>query len=112
MSNDALRWAFHLPMRDATAKAVLIALADHANGAWTCWPSVARLCQFTALGERTVRRALRRLSASGAIRLVERPRQTSLVTLVGGWRGEPGHSDTPVSVTGYPGQRDTSTRSL
>lgn len=81
MSIAALRWAFQLEMRDPTAKAVLIALADHANDDGKCWPSVARLCLFTSLADRTVRRALRRLSAEGLITLVERSNQTSVVTL-------------------------------
>lgn len=81
MSNDALRWAFRLKMRDPSAKAVLVALAEHANAQWTCWPSIARLCLFTSLSERTVRRTLRRLTADQVITLVERPGQSWLFTL-------------------------------
>lgn len=92
MSNDALRRAFHVPMRDPTAKAVLVALAEHANEQWTCWPSVRRLCLFTGLAERTVRYALRRLVSMGAITLTERPNQTCMVMLDRTW---PGMSCTP-----------------
>jgi len=82
MSNAALRWAFHLQMRDPSAKAVLVALADHADERGICWPSVARLCRFTSLAERTVRAALHRLVDAGAISLGERPGQTCIVTLL------------------------------
>lgn len=101
MSNAALRWAFQLEMRDPSAKAVLIALADHANEQWTCWPSVARLCLFTALGERTVQRALRRLSADGRITLCDRHGQSRLVTLVADDTPSQRHPS-PVTVTPTP----------
>lgn len=100
MSNAALRWAFQLEMRDPSAKAVLIALADHANEQWTCWPSVARLCRFTSLSERTVRRALRRLTADGLISLAERPGQSWMVTLTAPPRS--GCPPTPVTVSPTP----------
>ena len=78
-------------MHDPTAKAVLIALADHANDDWTCWPSVTRLGLFTALSERTVQRALRRLTAEGLITLVARQNQSCLITLIA--------DDSPVAAT-------------
>lgn len=50
-----------------TEKAVLISLADQANDAGVCWPSVASLCERTCLGARTVQRALRELEAAGLL---------------------------------------------
>ena len=67
MSIEMLNWAFHLQMDSPTDKLVLIALADHANHDGASWPSIARLCLFTALSERTVRAALRRLEAAGIL---------------------------------------------
>ena len=83
MSIAALRWAFRLEMRDPSAKAVLIALAEHANEQWACWPSVARLCRFTSLCERAVRSAMHRLAAAGVITMAPRPGRTPLYTLAG-----------------------------
>lgn len=70
MSIEMLNWAFHLQMESPTDKLVLIALADHANHDGASWPSIARLCLFTALSERTVRTALRRLEADGLLQTV------------------------------------------
>lgn len=58
MSNAALRWAFTLPVT-GPKKAVLLALADHADDAGECWPSIARLVLFSGIQERAVRNALR-----------------------------------------------------
>ncbi len=55
-------WGLRLP---PTEKAVLMSLADQANDAGVCWPSVASLMERTCLGERTVRRAVRALEESG-----------------------------------------------
>jgi type II secretory pathway pseudopilin PulG len=57
-------WALQLP---PTEKAVLISLADQANDAGVCWPSVASLCERTCLGQRTVQRALRALEQAGLL---------------------------------------------
>jgi len=81
MSIAALRWAFPLKMRDPSAKAVLVALADHADADGTCWPSIRRLTQFTSLGERTVQRALKRLADEGRIVVRQRHGQSCLITL-------------------------------
>lgn len=53
---------------DPVAKAVLNALAFHANDfSGQAWPSVARLERFTALARRSVQNGLRRLVAEGLI---------------------------------------------
>lgn len=49
-------WPLAIP---ATAKAVLVSLADQANDDGACWPSVGTLCARTCLSERAVRNALR-----------------------------------------------------
>lgn len=50
-----------------TAKAVLVAMADYAGDDGRCWPSMARLCEFTCLSERAVRNAVRELEKSGVV---------------------------------------------
>lgn len=43
----------------------MLALADHAGDDGTCYPSIARLCQRTGLGERAVQGSIRRLKSGG-----------------------------------------------
>lgn len=68
MSNEALAWAFRVPVLGVN-KAVLVALADHAGDeTLSCWPSVARLVLFSGWKERAVRNAIRDLEMAGLIR--------------------------------------------
>jgi hypothetical protein len=54
---------------EATMKAVLLAMADHANDEGkSIYPSVQRLCDMTGLEDRTVQRAQRALAQIGIIR--------------------------------------------
>jgi hypothetical protein len=66
---------------DPSAKAVLLALAYHANREGKAWPSVATLAKETELGSATVRRAIRRLTDSGHISVIHRPGTAITVTL-------------------------------
>ena len=50
-----------------TDRLVLLSLADHAGEDGTCYPSIARLCQRTGLGERAVQQALKRLREAGKL---------------------------------------------
>ena len=70
MSNTALTWAFDLPMKLPAAKAVLIALANHADKEGRCWPAIPRLMLSTALARRTVIRALEALENLGHIQTI------------------------------------------
>lgn len=56
---------------DPTARLVLVAVAQHADGAGRGRPSVPRLAAMTGYSPSTVRAALRRLEAAGEL-LVER----------------------------------------
>lgn len=83
-------------------KLVLYALADRYNADQEiCWPSVQWICDFTELGERTVRRALDDLEAAGLIVFVGRrgnraDRMTNAYTLpVDNHRSTTGQSGTP-----------------
>jgi DNA-binding transcriptional ArsR family regulator len=77
MSVAAMSWAFGLKLR-STEKLVLLALADHANDAGSCWPSNARIMEMTGLSDGAVRGALRALKAAGVVR-AEARRGTSNV---------------------------------
>lgn len=50
---------------DSTDKLVLLALADYANDAFECWPSVDALAAKCSLSDRGTQKALRRLEAAG-----------------------------------------------
>lgn len=66
MSNkivNAIREIVLPPMQ----KFVLYCLADEANDAGVCWPSVAAIMTKTCMGERTVRRAIRDLEEQGHV---------------------------------------------
>ena len=69
MSNIALSWAFKCHVGNASAKAVLIYLADRADddGA-AAYPKIATIVNVTELSERTVRTALKTLQERGFIR--------------------------------------------
>lgn len=60
-------WPLKVP---ATAKAVLIALADHASDAGECWPSISTLAERTCLSSRSVIRAIQELEAYQVIRAI------------------------------------------
>ncbi len=57
MSVTATTWAWSQSLQ-ATAKLVLLALADHADEEGRCWPSLGRLEQMTGLNRSTITRAL------------------------------------------------------
>ena len=66
MSNEALTWAFKqdLPMAQ---KFVLVALADHADHAHSCFPSHAYTAKRVGASSRTVQRAVHELAQAGYI---------------------------------------------
>jgi hypothetical protein len=58
MSIHAINAAYKAKAGSARNKAVLVALANHANDQGQCWPSVALLSDETELNEKTVRLSL------------------------------------------------------
>lgn len=66
MSYKATNWAYGVAIK-APAKPVLVALADAADEAHSCFPSQQTLASMTGFDERTVRRAIGSLEAIGAI---------------------------------------------
>ena len=69
MSNIALSWAFKCHVGNASAKAVLVYLADRADDDGTAaYPKIATIVNITELSERTVRTALKTLQERGFIR--------------------------------------------
>lgn len=66
MSYKATNWAYEMKLT-GPAKPVLVALADMADEAATCYPGQDRLAEMTGLSLSTVSRALRRLEALGLL---------------------------------------------
>lgn len=76
----AMRWAFGAPIKNAGAKFLLVALAEHARDdgedGWTCFASIKRLSKRTSQGERTIERHMSWLMANGWIsRQIRRDRR-------------------------------------
>lgn len=70
MSYDAIRWAMAQAVPKASAKFVLVAMADCVNadgGNMTCWPSQAHLARVTSLDIKTVEAGMRLLRGQGLI---------------------------------------------
>ena len=72
MSFDAIKWAMAQPVGRASAKFVLVAMADAVNAETSgqemvCWPSARHLAQITAQDAKTIQASLRRLREEGYI---------------------------------------------
>lgn len=69
MSNNAITWAYKQHTKwGAGCKAILVALADMADEAHSCFPGQERLAEMTDQNERTVREHIQRLEDLGFIR--------------------------------------------
>lgn len=70
MSVEAIAWVLnHAPVQSPVSKLVLVALANHAHPDGSAsFPSVATICRYTCLSERSVRQHLDALESSGVIR--------------------------------------------
>ncbi|MEO6012874.1 MAG: helix-turn-helix domain-containing protein [Devosia sp.] len=58
----ALNWAFEQSIPNATGKAVLLAIAKHANDSGSCYPGTRRIARLAGCNEKTVRIWLQKLS--------------------------------------------------
>ena len=67
MSIDATRWAWQQAIIRSTDKLVLLSLADRANEAHQCYPSIVRLATDTGCNRKTVMEAIKRLEDLGLI---------------------------------------------
>lgn len=67
MSNRIMALCWQLSGMSGTEKAVLIALADRADDAGMCWPSIATLAQMTCFTDRAVQKCIHSLLEKGLI---------------------------------------------
>ncbi len=117
----AAAWASDLPPMD---RLVLLALADWADKAGRCWPSIPQLASKTGIHERTVRLAVARLESGGYLtrksiigkgtryRLTNLADQTPGVTPTPGVAPTPGVTPTPGAAPGTPGVAPTNTPAI
>jgi len=75
MSVEAITWAVKFPAENATEKAILLILANYADGEGSSFPGQQSIATQAACGERTVRRILASLEERGVIRREERRRR-------------------------------------
>lgn len=105
MSLALLEIAFRAEIFGAR-KAVLVALAEHADDAGNCFPSIERIAVWAGLQERGARLALRQLEADGLIVTMTRFRQTSQYRLAIQAIASLGHPKYPAPRAPLPnGQR-------
>lgn len=71
MSIEALSWAFKEPLPSGP-KFVLVALCDHADEEWCCFPGQDKLAAKTGLSVRAVRRNIGLLEKAGYLRREKR----------------------------------------
>ena len=75
MSVQAISWALSYPVESSTEKAVLLVLANYADGDGECFPGQESIAQQAACSDRTVRRVLEAFEAKGLIARQERRRR-------------------------------------
>ncbi|MDQ6988484.1 MAG: helix-turn-helix domain-containing protein [Mariprofundaceae bacterium] len=83
MSTDATVWAWKEKGIKSSDKIVLLSLADRANEAHVCFPSITRLAADTCLNRKTIIECLLRLENSGLIRSKKRGGSVNVYTLIG-----------------------------
>lgn len=72
MSLAATRWAMQVQSVGLVPKMVLLVLADHADDAGRCWPSIARICTLGRIKERAAQLAVKELVKAGLVQREER----------------------------------------
>lgn len=87
-----------------TERLIMLALADHADDEGRCYPSIARLCQRTGLGERAVQSNIRKLQDMGHLRIVAgggRSRPNLYIVVANPAQETPFHSVNPAAETPF-----------
>lgn len=89
-------WDLEMP---STQKFVLVSLADQANDAGICWPSVSLIQRRTGLGERTIQDAFKWLSDHGALTIKREIGKANTFTVCpSSFIGNPRSSRTPANA--------------
>lgn len=75
MSVQAITWALGFDVASATEKAILLVLANYADGEGVCWPGQDSIAAQAACSDRTVRAVLTSFEARGVISRTHRQRR-------------------------------------
>lgn len=109
MSFQAMAWAIKQNVENATAKFVLIMIANYADENGRAYPSIGRLASDTSTSESTVQRALAWLEQNGRLRREKRDGKQDVLHLIYPSQNEGGQEPTPVKMTGEGSQNDRGT---
>jgi DNA-binding transcriptional ArsR family regulator len=116
MSRAARDWAWNCQGLTPGQRLVLLALAEHADDAGRCWPSLSRLAERTEVDRRTVTRSLAALETRGLLQRERIERRSTVYTLAVGRsdsnaelqdRASAGHATQPSESQTQPLDRGT-----
>jgi len=82
LSMKILKAVWALPLSNQVDKYLLVALADYADDAGHCFPGIAALSAKTAIPQRAIYRALKRLKDTGYVEVIHRHRHSNLFKLL------------------------------
>lgn len=83
MSLDASRWAWEQQVGKASAKLILLSLADRAGEHHTCYPSLPRLEADTGLNKKTIISGLKYLEKNGFLQITKTEGRPNNYQLIG-----------------------------
>lgn len=83
MSLDALRWAWKQQVGKASAKLILLSLADRADENNTCYPSISRLEYDTEMNRKTIMAGVSYLADIGLINVFQSSGRGNIYQLIG-----------------------------
>lgn len=109
MSFQAMAWAIKQNVPNATAKFVLIMIANYADENGRAWPSLSRMASDTSTSESTVQRALSWLAENGWIEREKRDGKQDVLRLIYPSQNDRGEEPAPVKMTGEGSQNDRGT---
>ena len=75
MSVMAMAWAWRAPVKNASERLVLIALADHSDDQGRCWPGQEGLAEKCCMHRVSVNRIVKRLADAGLIEIQHRAKE-------------------------------------
>jgi hypothetical protein len=109
MSIAVSSWVWNNSPTKGSEKLVLLALADFANDAGRCWPSISTIAKRCGLDRRYVISILHQLEEGGHIQVERRGRQSNLYTLGGVVNRTPPAQEQEVRQASPPGEVDNTT---
>ena len=75
MSVLAMAWAWRVPVKSASERVVLVALADHSDDQGRCWPGQEGLAEKCCMHRVSVNRIVKRLADAGLVEIRHRAKE-------------------------------------